>query len=107
MNLKALVKEGHEVHIITGGTWDDVIEFLRLYDFQYTHFFSIVDAHIEHGSDITQNENGNWKMDDELWDKTKGDYCRIHNIDFMIDDTPRYANHFTTPFHSFKNVKNV
>jgi len=105
--LEALNKAGHEVHIITGGAKEDVIEFLEKYNFHYSHFFSIVDHHRARGSNITKNENGNWKMDSELWDMTKADYCRIWSIDFMIDDTPRYANHFTTPFHSFKNIKNV
>lgn len=41
-------------------------------------------------------------MDKTLWDKTKGEYCKTHGINLMIDDTERYAQHFSTPFVFFK-----
>lgn len=96
----AMIKSGAEVHIITGGATEDDKKLLRQYNIKYTHFFSIVDYHIEmhtpaHGK---HPKYGFDMISDEEWDKTKGDYCKNNDIDLHIDDTLIYNNFFTTPF---------
>ena len=50
------------------------------------------------------DEKGRPWMDDDIWDRTKGDYCKKHQIDFCIDDTERYGDYFETPF-AFMKIK--
>lgn len=98
---KALVAAGAEVHIVTGGKInDELIEMLNNFGIQYTHIFSIVDYHHEKGTPTTGNhpKYGFPMISDEVWDKTKGDYCREHNISLHLDDTLIYNDNFTTPF---------
>jgi len=100
-----------EVHIITGArkeTFDRQYKELNSkLDIPYTHFFSISDYHIEKGTDVDMSDPNFPKMDSELWDKTKADYCREHDIDMMIDDSPHYGEHFTTPFMLYRNDNNA
>ena len=102
---KLFIAAGHEVHILTGRRVSDgamnEIEELGL---SYTHFFSISDYHDKSETVVRDDKNGNPWMDDETWDRTKGDYCNKHNIDFCIDDTERYGKYFETPF-AFMKIK--
>jgi hypothetical protein len=96
----ALINAGAEVHIITGGVSDEDKKLLKDYNIKYTHFFSIIDYHREMGTP-TSGKHPKYGFDmisDEEWDKTKGEYCRINQIDLHIDDTLIYNNYFTTPF---------
>lgn len=101
----ALVKDGHEVHIITGPSLNNVRKELSSLGFDinihFTHLFSIVDYHIVIGTKITYDEKGNAWMDKYLWDRTKGDYCLEHKIDMHLDDSDAYAYFFKTPFARF------
>lgn len=68
---------------------------LKLYKIKYTHLFSIIDAH----KDITTyDKNGNPWMDQDIWNKTKGQYCAKNNINMHIDDSDIYGEYFTTPY---------
>jgi hypothetical protein len=96
----AMIAAGAEVHIVTGGATESDKELLKNYNIKYTHFFSIVDHHRKIGTP-TSGKHPKYGFDmisDEEWDKTKGEYCRQHNIDLHIDDTLIYNNFFTTPF---------
>ncbi len=95
-----LINSDCEIHIVTGGTSDKDIQLLKDYNIRYTHFFSITDYHREKGTP-THGINPKYgfpQISDLEWDKTKGDYCKKHNIDLHIDDTLAYNNYFTTPF---------
>lgn len=93
-----------EVHIITGGSIKKAKQELTILGWiegeHYTHLFSILDYHIEQGTpQVGYNEEfDNPEFDDEVWDRTKADYCREHDIDLMIDDSMIYEQYFTTPF---------
>lgn len=104
---KLFVREGHEVHVLTGRRISDgAVDEIQELGIEYTHFMSIADYHNEVGTKMWEDENGNPWLDDEDWDRTKGDYCDRHNIDFCIDDTERYAKYFKTPFAHIKINKN-
>lgn len=102
-----LVDNGHEVHIMTGSKWNEDIENqLKSMGVKWTHHFSITDHHISCGTPMRYDPNpdhpwintGNPDEDNRLWDCAKGEYCQKHGIDFHIDDTMRYNDHFCTPF---------
>jgi hypothetical protein len=95
----ALFDAGHEIHILTGShITDEIQEELRNMGIKYHHIFSIVDYHIEKGTKIWYDDNDTPWLDEEGWNKTKGDYCKKHNIDLHFDDTEIYNEYFTTPF---------
>lgn len=104
--ISKLLKENNcEVHIITGKRVSDgAIDEIKALGISYTHFFSIADYHSENGTNMWDDENGTPWLDDETWNRTKGDYCSRNNIDFHIDDTERYREFFKTPF-AFINIK--
>ena len=96
---RLFVNAGHELHIITGRrVCDGALEEVEDLGINYTHFFSIADYHKEIGTKVWEDDNGNPWLEGELWDKTKGEYCKKHKIDLHIDDTERYGEYFDTPF---------
>lgn len=102
---KLFIQADHEIHILTGKRVSDgALEELEELGISYTHFFSIADYHISKGTKMWEDEKGNPWLEGEIWDRTKGDYCKENEIDFCIDDTERYGNYFTTPF-SFIKIK--
>lgn len=96
---RLFINAGHEVHILTGSRiTKEFIDRIKKYGIVYTHLFSIVEYHMNIGTEIFwEDENNPW-IDDEVWNKTKADYCRKHNIDMCWDDEFSYNKHFTTPF---------
>jgi hypothetical protein len=100
----SFIKNGGEVHIITGGRWD--IEFekqLNNFGIKWTHKFSVYDHLKESDSEQLgkiQFPDGTRqrKFKDEEWDSVKSDYCRENEITLHIDDTLAYNQYFTTPF---------
>jgi hypothetical protein len=100
----SFIKNGGEVHIITGGRWD--VEFEKqLNDFgvKWTHKFSVYDYLKESDYEVigkVQFPDGTIqkKFKNEDWDSVKGRYCKENGIDLHIDDTLIYNNFFSTPF---------
>lgn len=98
---KSLVKDGWQIHILTGShIVDQGIEAqLKKLEIDYTHLFSIADYHRENKTEgMWYDVKGDPWVSDEDWDKTKADYCKRNDILFCIDDTARYARNFETPF---------
>ncbi len=100
----SFIKNGGEVHVITGGHWDKSFE-NQLNDLgvKWTHKFSVYDYLIESGVKITgeiQFPDGTIqkKFEDGAWDSVKANYCKENNITLHIDDTLIYNDFFTTPF---------
>lgn len=100
----SFLKNGGDVHIITGGSWtkklDDLIE---TYNIKFTHKFSIYDYLLENGAETSgevefPDGTRQKKFDDNLWDVVKGKYCKENNISLHIDDTLLYNDYFSTPF---------
>lgn len=96
--IKVLKKEHNaEIHVTTGVTADVAIEKLEEMGIEYDCIFSITDYHKSIGTEITYDENGEPWIDEELWNRTKGDYCLRELIVFHIDDTEAYGKHFVPP----------
>lgn len=96
---KLFMLGGHDVHILTGSRWTlDLERQLVGYDISWTHKFSISDHHHEIGTPMTGYDEGQPKIDDLTWNKTKAWYCLQHGIDLHIDDSPVYGQYFITPY---------
>jgi len=99
------IEGGHEIHILTGqSAKDGSLDEIKKLNLSYTHFFSCFDYHIEKGTVMSGGIN-NIFMPDEIWNRTKGDYCRDNKIDFCIDDRESLLEYFETPFASIKIKK--
>jgi hypothetical protein len=100
---KVAKERGHEVHVLTGSKITDSIHNeLKGYGIQYDNLFSILDHHSEQTeTDMWQDSRNNWWIDDDIWNQTKGIYCRNQGIDLHIDDTKIYGKYFDTPFTHF------
>lgn len=98
--MATLVQAGWEVHILTGKRWDivnpELIKLGVIPDVHWTHIFSISEHHLKIGTKMWGTKENPW-MDDEIWSKTKAEYCQEHGIELCLDDTDRYLPHFTTP----------
>jgi len=103
---KLLIDNGHQVHILTGSKiTQKILDKLNKNKIYYTHLFSIIDHHVKIGTKIKWSDDNNPWIDDELWNKTKSEYCLKKKIDFMIDDTSIYAEFAKTPWAIFVNKK--
>lgn len=100
----SIIKNGGEVHIITGGSWTKELQNqIESHGIKWTHKFSVYDYLIEIG---TEKEGEHTFVDGtiqdkfpkEIWDKVKADYCKDNGINLHIDDTLVYNDYFTTPF---------
>lgn len=98
---KLLVDNGHEVHIITGAKTETELENMKKHNISYTHVFSITDHHVVKKTPVTWDEKGEPHMDTYLWDKTKAEYCKEHDIDMHFDDSDIYHYFFKTPYARF------
>ena len=100
----SFIKNGGEVHILTGGHWNDEFENqLKSLGIKWTHKLSVYDYLIEKETGVVgeiQFPDGTIqkKFEDGAWDKVKAEYCRQNKISLHIDDTLIYNDFFTTPF---------
>ena len=101
---KALVKNGAEVHVITGSHSVEILDELKKYNITYTHLFSIADYHRSIGTHMWYDANKTPWIDKKMWEMTKAEYCGREGIEFHIDDSDIYGEHFTTPYAKI-NVK--
>jgi hypothetical protein len=99
---KVAFEKGHEIYIVSGGTYEEEKDYLDVWNIKYTHIFALIDYFKKIGK-IEFFNDGIFRVSDELWDKAKADYCRI-NIDIHIDDTVRYRKNFTTPFCLYDKI---
>lgn len=101
---ESIIKNNGEVHIITGGSRMKALKEMELLgihaSIHYTHFFSLLDYHIENETTVTgwNEKYKNPEFSDKDWDATKAEYCRNHGINLHIDDSMIYNEYFSTPF---------
>ena len=92
---RSLYNAGHEIHIVTGEPEATARPTVDEADVVFTHFFSIVDYHVKNQTpSLRQDENGKYWVDDEEWNKTKGDYAQRVGLDMHFDDQAEYAEFF-------------
>jgi len=100
---KLLKSFGAEIHITTGVPISSkIIGELAFWQIQYDHLFSITDYHVSKGTPIEWDAKGDPWIEEEIWDRTKGQYCWNRRIDLAIDDSPMYGKYFSTPYMRFE-----
>jgi hypothetical protein len=96
---QCLVRDGHEVHVITGSeASEDLFNKLRKLGVKWTHFFSVTDHHKKLGTEIARDSRGRPWLDAEMWNPSKAAYCLKHGIHMHFDDSDSYDRFFLTPF---------
>lgn len=109
---ESILKNGGEIHIITGGHWDSELEnLLNSFGIKWTHIFSVYDYLISENANIVgeiqfPDSTIQKKFEDGLWDSIKAKYCQENNISLHIDDTLVYNDFFKTPFANFWSHNN-
>ncbi len=102
------IARGHKIHILSGGPEEKILNKLNEEGFEFTKVFAIFDYYNEKGL-ACRLPNGEFYVNDQLWNETKAHYCRQHKIDIQIDDSPVYGKYFTTPYclydHKQKNCR--
>jgi len=92
---EAWIDRGHEVHLITGTSLtEEKLKEIRAHGVPFTHSFSIIDYHESIGTKIIYDEDGNPWIDDDLWNKSKAEYCRRERITIHFDDSEVYCDYF-------------
>jgi hypothetical protein len=92
---QALVAAGHEVHVVTGKIQDaEETKMLEDAGIKFTHWFSVARYHEEKGEHEVRWVNGDPWMDDEVWNRTKAQYCHEQGIRMLFDDSPFYGQYF-------------
>lgn len=86
-----------EIHIISGGPKATIEEYLKQWQIPYTEIFAILDFYDSQGC-VKFFDNGEFKVDENLWNSAKAAYCEEHHIDLHIDDSLSYSEGFSTPF---------
>lgn len=94
------------VYIVSGGPCDYIKNYLQQQQIPYTKIWCIYDFY-EKKDLVKFLPNGEFHIDDELWDKAKGDYCRRNKISLHIDDSTVYGKYFTTPYAHFDARHNI
>ena len=87
------IAKGYEVHIITGREWDIAGPKVDKLNVSHTHHYSIVDFHQRNGTVMEKRKNS-WWMDEEVWQRSKGEYCSRQSIDVHFDNDLNYARYF-------------
>jgi hypothetical protein len=90
---KRWINLGHQIYIVTGESEITATVKVEALHVPYTHFFSIVDYHKGIGTPMELRDSG-WWMDQETWDRTKGDYATVAGLHFHFEDTLKYAPWF-------------
>jgi hypothetical protein len=106
--MKSLMDCGHDVHVLTGPSIPLAIEHLQAVGAElgvhYNHLFSITDHLIECGYDVQWRDPSNPVFADAPWDSAKAEYCAVHNICMMLDDSPVYGKYFNQGITEYLQV---
>lgn len=97
-------KQGILIYIITGGTVTEIKKRLKEINLQYDFVFSVLDYCIALGC-MEQDNQGNIRIKDKIWNQAKADFCRFNNIIFHIDDSSVYKEYFTTNYCFYDNTQ--
>ena len=99
------LKFGLEVYIISGGPRETILSYLNQYQIPYTKLWCIFDYY-EQRHQVEFYDDGSFRIDDELWNKAKAEYCKEHNICIHIDDSVIYGMEFATPYCRYDEQSN-
>ena len=99
------LKIGLEVYIISGGPRETILAYLNQYQIPYTKLWCIFDYY-EQRHQVEFYDDGSFRIDDELWNKAKAEYCKEQNSCIHIDDSAIYGREFVTPYCRYDEQAN-
>lgn len=85
---------GHEICIISGPSRKQIEEELfamNIFMPGGIMVYSVVDYLRGSGVKMWQDDKGDWWSSDEEWWASKGNICREHGVDMLMDDSEKYA----------------
>lgn len=94
---KIAIARKHRIYILTGGPKEKVIRQLDKAEVPYFNLFTITDYYQDQKKAFC-GANGEFLVDEKLWNTAKADYCKVHKIDVLIDDSKIYEKYFATPY---------
>lgn len=110
---KSLIKDGWEVHILTGSTTkkaeSELVELGLELGVHFTHVMGVPDYCLSQGFEVIgKNEKyGNPEFKAEDWFKAKSVYCAEHKIDLHMDDQLDYGKTFKNTAFARLYTKNL
>ena len=81
------------------------MSYLNQYQIPYTKLWCIFDYY-EQRHQVEFYDDGSFRIDDELWNKAKAEYCKEQNICIHIDDSAIYGREFVTPYCRYDEQSN-
>jgi len=89
------VVRNHEVHILTGQSWEEVRHVPEEHGIVFTHHFSIVDWNLRKGTPMWNDDprGDGWWMNETSWLISKGVYCKANGLYCLFDDSPEYGQY--------------
>jgi len=89
-----LMTKGHEVFIVTGQKWEKAEPQVKNLNISYNSYFSIVDYHLQIKTPMKQNYKNEWWMEDNIWNRSKGDFAKEVGLNIHFDDSRKYLQYF-------------
>ena len=104
--MDAALADGTLVYVVSGGPRADIEHFLRYHEMSYTTLWCIIDEP-EINAQTHFFADGSFRVDDNLWDKAKAEFCRDEKIGLHIDDSLVYGKFFTTGYCIYNHNKKI
>ena len=101
---RKVLEKGWELHIISGGPRKYILQYLKANNIPFTKLYTILETCDEKGL-VKYFTDGSFYVEEEIWNKAKGEYCKKNRIDLHIDDSEYYQPYFSTPFCLYKPHK--
>lgn len=98
---RKVMEKGWELHIISGGPRKDILQYLKVNDIPFTKIYTILETCDKAGV-VEYYADGSFYVEEEIWNRAKGVYCRENKINLHIDDSKYYEPYFSTPFCLYK-----
>ena len=98
--MRILQENGVKVYVVSGGPNAYIQEYLAEHLIPYDELWCIFD-YFNAREKVKVAADGSFHIDDELWNKAKGDFCAREQIGVHIDDSTIYGKYFTTPYVRF------
>lgn len=101
---ESLIKNGAEVHIITGSTTERALKELKELGYKngvhFTHVVGLPNILKDSGCQVVgfNSTYNNFEYSTLDWNRAKGIYCKRKDINLHFDDTIEYGDYFITPF---------
>ena len=101
---RKVIEKGWELHIISGGPRKDILAYLQANNIRFSKLYTILET-CDNKGEVEYFADGSFYVEESIWNKAKGEYCKKNKIDLHIDDSEYYAPYFSTPFCLYKPHK--